>query len=463
MSTASAAAACKRHAFIKPCAFAALLLALGAAPRPAAEAPAAGPAALTPEECVRRAVDSSRALHGLRARTHALEAATREAEAARWPSLLLGGRYSRLSRLEGGEITLPGGVSLSLPAPLEDNLAFSLALQQPVFNGLRIRSSIRQARNLERAAWRDYLEQEQELGLQALGAFWGLVRAREAARVIGENIGLVQQHLKEVENLFARGLVTYNEVLRARMQLSDIRLRRLEAENASTLALARLDLLIGGSPADPLEPVYSFPHEERAPGSLQPRLDRAQRQRAQLAAARERVGSARAGVDVARAGWYPGVSVTGGWQYALPNPRQFPQSDRFTPSWDIGVAASVDVGRWPAVARRVEQAEAAVVQAEDALAQLADAVTLEVIQAQLGLERGREQINSARQLVSQAQENHKIVQQKFQNGLALSSELLEAELALLEANLRLSQAKIDYELGWAALERAAGPDAEGAR
>ena len=55
------------------------------------------------------------------------------------------------------------------------------------------------------------------------------------------------------------------------------------------------------------------------------------------------------------------------------------------------------------------------------------------------------------------------MEQRFRGGLALSSELLEAQLALLEADLRLGQAKIDYELGWAALERAAGPEpAEGA-
>jgi len=248
------------------------------------------------------------------------------------------------------------------------------------------------------------------------------------------------------------------------MQLADITLRELEAGNTQALLQARLAVLTGLPVDSQITPEFRLVEEQEPadgggasadPSAVGDALAAAQR-RPEVGAARQRLAAAQAAVAVARAGWYPNVLLTGGCQYALPNPRQFPPAAEFTGTWDLGIAASLDVGRWPAVADRSRQALAQADQAREALGQLEDSIALEVLQARLAVSKNEERIRVALQLVAQAEENRKILQEKYNNGLALASELLDAELARLEGDLQLAQARIDLQIARAALARALG-------
>jgi outer membrane protein TolC len=417
------------------------------------------------EDCLELGLKNSKALRFAQLRLETLGAAWLEARDARLPSLALSAGYSRLSPLGAGSITLPDPIgAIRLFPAIENTFALGVTLQQPLWSGQRIRSAIAQARAAREEAALSCQQQRQELAYQVTSAFWELAKAGEALRVIAENITSVNAHLKEIQDFYDRGLVTYNEVLRARMQLAQVTLRQLEAGNSQALLQARLAILIGLPTDARIEPQYSLP-EASGPSGASPAVSpspdageglAAMERRPELGAARQRLAAAQAGVSAARSGWYPGILLTGGYQYALPNPRQFPPAAEFTGTWNLGIAASLDVGRWPAVAHRSQQALAQAGQAREAVAQLEDSILLEVFQARLALDNDRQRIGVARQLVAQAEENRKIVYEKHRNGLALTSELLDADAARLEADLELSQARIDLEIAGAALARALG-------
>ncbi len=436
------------------------------------------------QDCLELGLRNSKALRGAELRLRGQEAAWLEARDARLPSLALAAQYSRLSPLAAGTITLPDPIgTIRLYPAIEDTVALGLTLRQTLWSGLRIRSAIAQARATREEAAQNYQQQRQELAYQVTSTFWELAKAGEALQVIAENIARVNAHLKDIQDFYDRGLVTYNEVLQARMQLAQVTLRQLEAGNTRALLQARLAILIG-LPADAaIEPQYSLPEEGAADGATPeasapeagastgsgpggalkagPSPDAGQglaalERRPEVGAARQRLAAAQAAATAARAGWYPSVFVTGGYQYALPNPRTFPPAAEFTGTWDLGIGASLDVGRWPAVAHRSEQALAQAGQAREALGQLEDSILLEVFQARLTLNKNTQRIGVARQLVAQSEENRKIVYEKHRNGLALASELLDADSARLEADLELSQARIDLEIARAALARALG-------
>jgi outer membrane protein len=427
-----------------------------------AAARTAFPESHTLQECIELGLRNSKAVHAAGLRLRTLEAGYAEARTALLPSLLLTARYSRLSPLAAGEIILPAPINkITLYSAIEDTFALTAAFQQPLFSGLRIRSTIAQARAAREEGTAAYRQQQEELLYQIRASFWELAKAGEALKVIRENIAQVNSHLNQIQDFYDQGLVTYNEVLRGRMQLADITLRELEAENAQALLQARLAILIG-LPADSLiSPEFSLEAEDEPlePAGSEPGdslIAAAVQRRPEVAAARQRQEAAQAAVAMARSGWYPSVYLTGGYQYALPNPRQFPPAAEFTSTWDLGIAASLDVGRWPAVARRSEQALAQAAQAREALGQLEDSISLEVIQARLSLKKNAERIRVARQFVAQAEENRKIINERYKNGLALASELMDAQLARLEGDLQLSQARIDLQIARAALARALG-------
>ena len=418
------------------------------------------PESRTLQECLELGLRNSKALRAAELRVQALEAGYGEARAARLPSLALGARYSRLSPLAAGTITLPAPIGpISLYPAIEDTFALTASLQQPLWTGLRIRSSVAQAKAARDEGAMAFRQQHADLAYQIQAAFWELAKAGQALMVIRENIARVNAHLKEIQDFYSQGLVTYNEVLRGKMQLADSALRELEAANDQALLQARLAILIGLPAESLIIPEFSLEAEEEPPdGGLSGFGDglAAAQRRPEVGAARQRLAAAQAAVVAARSGWYPSVFLTGGYQYALPNPRQFPPQAEFTGTWDLGIAASVDVGRWPAVARRSAQALAQEGQAREALGQLQDSIALEVIQARLAVKKNEERIRVARQLVEQAEENRKIIGEKYKNGLALASELLDAETSRLEGDLELARARIDLQIARAALERALG-------
>ena len=58
--------------------------------------------------------------------------------------------------------------------------------------------------------------------------------------------------------------------------------------------------------------------------------------------------------------------------------------------------------------------------------------------------------------VSQAEENYRVTDEKFKNGLTLNSELLDAEVSLLTAKTNFVQSQVDYALAKAQLEKSSG-------
>jgi outer membrane protein TolC len=117
---------------------------------------------------------------------------------------------------------------------------------------------------------------------------------------------------------------------------------------------------------------------------------------------------------------------------------------------------SFDVWNWGTTVHQTDEAKAQLSQAEDGLAQLKDGVTLDVTRNYLNLLRAKERIAVAGQGVTQAEENYRVTNAKFKQGLSLNTDLLDAEVALLQSKTNYTQSLVDYELAEAGLERAIG-------
>jgi len=410
----------------------------------------------TLEECLLLGFRHSRVLTASQLQARSADSRLLEARAQRLPGLTASARYSRLSPVEPGSLTLPPPSSASIQlTPQSDDSAFlALSLQQSLFAGFGVQAGIDQAEHLAAEARLNLLRAEQELRFEIQTAYWSLIRALEVERVIKESIEQVNAHLREVKDLFAQGLVTANDVLQVEMQLANTVLRRIEAGNTLSLAGARLSLLLGLPYDTVLRPAPTPLHPLQEPESLEGLLKQALRSRPELAASAERIHAQEKTMAVARSSFYPSLFLSAGLLTARPNSRFFPPENSFKTTWELGIGGSLEIGRWSASARQVEQARLQLAQGQEGLALLEEGITLEVIQSFLELKKAREQVSVARLIVCQAEENHRVVREKFLSGLALNSQLLDAELSLLEAGLTLTQAGIDHELAWAALEKA---------
>jgi outer membrane protein len=269
-------------------------------------------------------------------------------------------------------------------------------------------------------------------------------------------VAQMEAHVKDIRNFFNQGIVTKNEVLKVEVQLSNVQLLQIEAQNTVRLTTIGLNSLIGIPLETQLDMRSSLQYEEKNYGELKSLLEQAIENRPDLQAMALRVKGGEASVGFARSGWFPQIFLQANYIYAKPNPRIFPTLDRFRNTWDVSLTASFDIWNWGTTIHQTDQAEAQLSQAQDGLAQLTDGVILEVTQTYLALDQAKERIAVAEKGVVQAEENYRITHQKFRSGLALNSELLDAEVALLQARFNHVQAMVDYKLADAKLLKSVG-------
>lgn len=158
----------------------------------------------------------------------------------------------------------------------------------------------------------------------------------------------------------------------------------------------------------------------------------------------------------ARSGWFPQIYLAGNYYYSRPNQRIFPAIDAFKDTWDVTVGVSLDIWNWGTTVHQTDQAQAQLAQAQDAVGLIKDGITLDLTQAYLNLQQASERISVADNGVKQAEENHRVTTMRFNAGLASTSDLLDAEVALLQAKTNQTNALVDFELAQARIEKAIG-------
>jgi len=169
-----------------------------------------------------------------------------------------------------------------------------------------------------------------------------------------------------------------------------------------------------------------------------------------------RVKASEAGLTSARGGWWPQIYLVGNYNYNRPNQRYFPATDDFKDSWDVSVAVSFDLWNWNQTGHQTTQAQAQLAQAQEGLSMTKDGITLEVTQSYLNIQKSKRTKDCFGTGRQSSRRELPYDRRIYKQGLVANSELLDAEVALLQAKLNLTQSLVDYELAIAQLSKAIG-------
>ena len=428
---------------------------------------------LSLEKSIEIGLSNSKFLHSSGMRVQEADAKAGEANASRLPLLRFGGNYTRLSDVPPFTQTIPAGtfgpqqqqpIGVTLSPVVLDNYNLRLSLQQPLFTGFRLQSSSEITDWNAQATQEDFNKDKAELIYHIDNSYWNLFKSIEFKKVIDETAKQVNAHLNDVQNLMNQGMATTNDVLRVQVQLSNAELLQIDATNNVRLAATALNNDIG-------LPLHTEIQIESTPDSLYNRspkgptedistlIERALHNRPEVKGMQYRVEAGESGVKLAKSGWYPQIYLTGNYYYARPNQRILPTEDRFHDTWDVGITASVDIWNWGTTVHQTQQAQAQLAQAQDALGQLRDAIALEVTQNYLNVSESKERIRVSDQGAKQAEENYRVTNEKYKLGVALNSDVLDAEVSLLQTRWSHIQSVVDYELAQAKLQKSIGQKA----
>jgi outer membrane protein TolC len=411
---------------------------------------------LTLAEALERARASSPRLESLTALEAAAEAARRGALAERLPLVDLSGGYTRNSNVDEFSLTLPGLGTRTIFPNIPNNYRLHAGASLPLYTGGRIEGAIAASERQREAAAQDRSGAFNDLLLETQTAYWGLVTARESARVLAEAETAFEAHLKDAKNRFDVGVAASNEVLAVQVERDRAELARLQAENSAAVVNENLIRLVGLPPGSRVDPAESLTPPPAVSTDREALVTEALAARPEILALQARAKAARASVEIQKSINRPQASLSLGYDFADPNPRILPPQDEFRSSWSAGVVVAVrafDGGRGAsAVAQASAQADALDRQVDDLKARL----RLEVTSRLLDLSSARAALAVTARNLDAAKENVRVARDRYTEGVVLSTELLDAETALLRAGLDQTSASTQVRIALANVDRAVG-------
>jgi outer membrane protein len=413
---------------------------------------------------IERAIDlglaHSKVLSSSRLKARAAAADKKEALTHILPSLSMTAGYTRLSDVPPFEVSLPAipGIpeSFTISPTIQNNYSVAFQLNQPIFTGFALSSTYKMTSEYANAAGIDARRDRTDVEYGIRVAYWNLYLARETERIVTESVSTVAMHLQDAENMFEQGLITRNDVLKVQTELSRVELREIEARNAAQIAAVNLAILIDFDRDARIEVASNPDLAEYQDIQLDSLISRGLAKRPETAATMSRLHAAEHGIRAAKSGWYPRLMFSGNYYFMRPNPRILQTRDDWEDTWDVGIYLSFDLWNWGATRYAQQKALAAENMARNAMSQIEDAIELEISRAYLDTRRAYQSVDVARTGITQAEENFDLSRDMFQTGLATSSNLLDAEIALEQAELDLSRSLVDCILARARLIKSIG-------
>ena len=410
--------------------------------------------ALTLDDIIARGLHHSARLAELEARQEGAAAVETGRAAATRPVVSAQAGYSRTNHVDEYAIAAPGQPPRVLYPDVPNNYRARLDLQWPIYTAGRAGALERAARAERHATGEELAAARADLVLELTRAFWALVTARETERVLSAAIGSLDAHVRDLETRLEQGLISPHELLAARAQRSRERVAAIDAGASRQTAEADLRRMIGGS--GPIVPSVPATAARSAPQDLaaQPALSAAERP--ERRALDRRLEAVREREAAIRATGKPQLFIGGGYDFARPNPRIFPRADRWNDSWDASVNLAWTL--WDGGRRTAETAE--LVAAGRALsARITDfdrQVSFEIEARRLEVASSLAAISAAEDGIAAAVEARRVLGERYRAGVATSTDVLDAEVAVLQAELDRTRTVAAARLAEARLTRAAG-------
>jgi outer membrane protein TolC len=347
-----------------------------------------------------------------------------------------------------------GGLFSDLPFGQENTYSFALSGSQVLF-APQAGAGIQIARHFRDAARYNFTEEQADVRLQVEEAYIQALLAGELVTISNVALEQAQAFLDEEELRLRAGRASELEVLRAEVELENLRPQLVQAQNAlevSVLNLKRLANIPYDQPLALTTPLTLPPADALADPALDPEAITSAR--ASVLAAQEQVEIREAQVRLERAAYLPRVAASASYARQLFADGIFDFGGEWRPDFTVGVGIQIPIFNGFQRSARVQQARVQLSQAEYQLSQLREAVQLQLEQARGEKERARSLIAARQRTVDQAERVYNLTTLQYDEGVTTQLDVSNARLALLQARSNLVQALADFYLADSNLVRA---------
>ncbi len=406
--------------------------------------------AITLNEAVELGLKNSKLLKSSQAKIDQATAMLQESYDKRLPDVSVSGSYLRVNSPNVSLKTSSSSGGGGTPS-VSQAMYGILNASYNIYSGGKVKYGIESAKYLLQASKFDSAHDRGDVMINIIGAYINLYKAKAAVDLVKENLEQSRQRENDFINLEKNGVVARNDLLKVQLQTSNVELSLLDAESNWKLANVNMDLLLGlpeatelatdsGSIVSPVDLKSIDDYEQQG---FQNRKD--------MQALLLRKKAAGVNIKTINADYYPSISLSGGY-IAL----DVPGFLSVTNAVNAGVGVKYSLSSiWKTKAKLAEaKAQENQLVASEGL--LGDNMRYQVNQAYQTYLLSLKKIDVYVKAIDEAQENYKITKNKYTNTLATTTDLLDADVAQLQAKLNYAFAKADAVLAYNRLMQAAG-------
>ena len=334
--------------------------------------------------------------------------------------------------------------------------AGSIVLTQPIFMGGSILALNKMAAINEELAENSQNARRQATIYGIDQAYWQVVSLCHKKKLAESYLDLVKKLDADVHKMIDEGLATRSDGLSVDVKVNEAEMTLTKVNDGLVLSRMLLNERCG-LPLDEAVTLADEMAETISAVELTPQLDveRAVENRPELKMLQNTVDLSKQTTNVLRAGYMPQVALTGG--YALMNPSLFNGFEKkFSGFWHIGVMMRVPIWNWGDTMYKVRASKRATSIANLELAEAREMIALQVNQVTFQVGEANKKLTMAQSNIARANENLRIANLGFSEGVITPATVMEAQTAWLQAQSQKIDAEIDVKLSQVDLQKALG-------
>lgn len=412
---------------------------------------------LTLEEAIQLGIQNSRQLKLSQSKIDQAVSQFEQSKDLALPSAKVSGGYSQALML-ANKLSIPGdsGKTSTIKLPFANTLyQANLNINEPIFAGNQFKYAKASADLLVHMSRLDAEQDKDEVVFTIVSAYLNYYKIKQNQVIVQQNLEDIQGKLDEIIKYERQGLATQNDVLRFELQKSNTELSILELENNRRIANYNMNILLGLTDSTTVT-LQDVSYKLDVDSSYDQYLQEAMRDRKEFGSLNYQAQLADLNVKKIHDQKLPTVGIGGQLYYFNLSKPLIPKSGAFLAPFVIGVNASWDISTLYKNKNKVSEANIERQQVSENRDIESDKVKAEVHQSYMQYHLALEKIKILQTSITQATENERVMESKFHNNLATTTDRIDAQTILYQSRISLELAKADATISYYGLLKSTG-------
>lgn len=360
------------------------------------------------------------------------------------------------SDVEGTLNQLGQDLSDDLTLDIQNVYVGAITVEEPIYVGGKIRAYNKVAAYAKQLAETQLNGEDQKVLVTVDEAYWQIVSVANKLRLTEQYVDLLRQMDQNVEIMKNEGVATASDQLSVRVKLNEAEMSQIKAQNG--LALSKMLLCqLCGMPLDSeimlkdeLNETLEIPEDEVTYTEEDLYENRPELKSLQLAVNMYDMKS-----RIVRSDYLPTVALMGNFLVTNPSAHDGFAND-FHGMWNVGVVAKIPVFHFGEGMNKYRRAKSDVIITQYQLEDARGKVSLQATQYEKKIAEADSRLEMALKNMENAEENLRIANIGFQEGVVESSLVLAAQTAWLKAHSEEIDARIDRIMATVYLRQVTG-------